>query len=733
MDAGNGLRIEFCEIDADLPKLPELQNHEIDKGGYDETCSLDRDIRTYMPNFTFEKGEHLTVFKKSKHSASKSSKLEVLILTPPNYSRRASLKDEVGDDIAGLLERVKFGSNSILLQFWKATVKLGGLTVLETAGQPFALGHFYKGLWRYRRRCHDHSYDVFYTFDKKGSRLGPPSRVFKNRIPEFCPNIEAYSTDEFPLRDFAVHECGIQGYWALPLFLRDKMQCVVGVLEVVAFKYTDIFVEHQVNPVIQALNKGGLCYYSLEDCCSSVRKDALCAQVDIQQVLEFVREVHQLPLIQAWVPCLCDDHQKQVPYVGLSSVGAWRPAELFCEMRSCDRNVKYALDFVQFKCKYGTFSVEKGNGLIGKAYSLKKPCFCRDTSQLSISDCPFVHLTRIAGFTACFAIPLQFIHPLLDALLLEIYLPPEQHYSAEEPLAMLKSLLFTVTHGFSRLNVAFGLKEGEEFCVKFSQSYGNFSFFDICRQSVGHLNRHEVLENEREELQLQSSHPVLVPMVETNATNVRKRNSSAATRSKTRDGVKTSEGVYTNGEVQITLDVLRQYCGRKLAGVAESLKVGRSTLKRICRDFGIKRWPSHKRKKDSHIHSSLRLPTASVEEVIQEPDKECYQNISAVEKEVTVSVPTSEVKIDKYNSMIVKATCGEDKVVFPLHSNSIEYLSHKIAKKFKLEVESFTIKYEDEDGDCIMIPCDEDLHFRIETLKSLGRSKINLSVVSITL
>ncbi|KAL3499015.1 hypothetical protein ACH5RR_041747 [Cinchona calisaya] len=557
-----------------MPKLPELQNHEIDKGGYDETCSVDGDIGTYMPNFTFEKGEHMTVFKKSKHSASKSSKLKVLIRT----RKRASLKDEVGDDIAGLLERVKFGSDSILLQFWKATVKLGGRTVLETAGQPFALDHFYKGLWRYRRRCHDHSYDLFYTFDKKGSRLGPPSRVFKNGIPEFCPNIEAYSTDEFPLRDFAVHECGIQGYWALPLFLRDKMHCVIGVLEVVAFKYTDIFVEHQVNPVIQALNK--------------VRKDALCAQVDIQQVLEFVREVHQLLLIQAWVPCLCDDRQKQVPYVGLSSVGAWRPAELFCEMRSCDRNVK-------------------------------------DTSQLSISDCPFVHLTRIAGFTA-------------------------------------------VAHGFSRLNVAFGLKEGDEFCVKFSESYD-------------------------------------------------------------RDRVKIPEGVYTNGEVQLTLDVLRQYFGRKLADVAESLKVGRSTLKRICRDFGIKRWPSHKRKKDSHIHSSLRLPTASVEEVIQEPDKECYQNISAVVKEVTVSVPTSEDKIDKYKSMIVKATYGEDKVVFPLHSNSIEYLSHKIAKKFKLEVESFTIKYEDEDGDWIMIPCDEDLHFRIETLKSLGQSKIKLSVVSITL
>ncbi|KAL3499017.1 hypothetical protein ACH5RR_041749 [Cinchona calisaya] len=295
---------------------------------------------------------------------------------------------------------------------------------------------------------------------------------------------------------------------------------------------------------------------------------------------------------------------------------------------------------------------------------------------------------------------------------------------------MLKSLLSTVAHGFSRLNVAFGLKEGEEFSVKFSHSDGNLGFFDICRRISGHLSSHEVLENEREELQLQSSHPVLVPMVETNATNVKKRNSSSA-RSKTRDRAETFKGVYTNGEARITLDVLRPYFGGNLVDTAESLGVSRSTLKRICRSFGIDRWPSHKRKKDGHIHSSLRLPTASVEEVIQEPEQ-CCQNISAVEKEASVSDPTSEDKIDKY-SMIIKATYRDNMVMFPLHSNSIEYLSHEVAKRFKLEVESFTIKYEDEDGDWIMIPCDEDLCHRIETLKLLGQSKIKLSVVPITL
>ncbi|XP_058214196.1 protein NLP7-like [Rhododendron vialii] len=47
----------------------------------------------------------------------------------------------------------------------------------------------------------------------------------------------------------------------------------------------------------------------------------------------------------------------------------------------------------------------------------------------------------------------------------------------------------------------------------------------------------------------------------------------------------------------ITLDDLRQHYGRKRKDVAESLGVSVSTLKRTCRQYGIKRWPNIIRKK----------------------------------------------------------------------------------------------------------------------------------------
>ncbi|KAI8553584.1 hypothetical protein RHMOL_Rhmol05G0027200 [Rhododendron molle] len=59
----------------------------------------------------------------------------------------------------------------------------------------------------------------------------------------------------------------------------------------------------------------------------------------------------------------------------------------------------------------------------------------------------------------------------------------------------------------------------------------------------------------------------------------------------------------------ITLDDLRQHYGRKRKDVAESLGVSVSTLKRTCRQYGIKRWPNIIRKKagrppDQHVEKN---------------------------------------------------------------------------------------------------------------------------------
>ncbi|WMV48188.1 hypothetical protein MTR67_041573, partial [Solanum verrucosum] len=64
----------------------------------------------------------------------------------------------------------------------------------------------------------------------------------------------------------------------------------------------------------------------------------------------------------------------------------------------------------------------------------------------------------------------------------------------------------------------------------------------------------------------------------------------------------------------ISLDDLKQHFGKKREDAAESLDVSVSTFKRICRENGIRRWPSKKIKRDrvllSNISSSETVPVA---------------------------------------------------------------------------------------------------------------------------
>ncbi|CAI9106549.1 OLC1v1005733C1 [Oldenlandia corymbosa var. corymbosa] len=121
-----------------------------------------------------------------------------------------------------------------------------------------------------------------------------------------------------------------------------------------------------------------------------------------------------------------------------------------------------------------------------------------------------------------------------------------------------------------------------------------------------------------------------------------------------------------------------------------SFVVSRSTLKRRCRDLGIKRWSSHKKNKAHYI-----------------PEKGSTQT----------------------HSMIVKATYREDAVKFDLGSTSaFGELVEALKKRFDLVPNKFKIKYEDKEDGWIKMACDEDLHFHLKDLISAGETRMNLKV-----
>ncbi|KAK8306078.1 hypothetical protein V6Z12_D03G104600 [Gossypium hirsutum] len=115
----------------------------------------------------------------------------------------------------------------VLAQVW-APVKNGGRYVLTTSGQPFVLDPHSSGLHQYRM------VSLMYMFSVDGEsdvQLGLPGRVFRQKLPEWTPNVQYYSSREYSRRDHALHY-NVQGTLALPVFEPSKQSCV-GVLELI--------------------------------------------------------------------------------------------------------------------------------------------------------------------------------------------------------------------------------------------------------------------------------------------------------------------------------------------------------------------------------------------------------------------------------------------------------------------------------------------------------------------